>query len=114
MYKITFYKIVWEENPDNSTDEFTEQTLLYFDIELPFPPYPGLEVLDSIYEGLKDFNSSACKQFESGVINEVSWLNDEKRFACFTENLWPNHPKNRLKLNYSQLIDKYLELGWYE
>ena len=70
MYKVKFSKALYRDVEKSDLLEVVEK-----DLELPFPPYLGLEVHDG--------------RFRSGKIESVTWLNDENYFSALTPDKTP-------------------------
>jgi hypothetical protein len=62
MYKCEFSKLLWKDEEKTGFP-----TVLVKDIELPFPPYLGLEVVSG--------------KFRSGAITSVAWNSDKEIFS---------------------------------
>lgn len=89
-YKVRVIKEIFEESPDESSMHNISFSLFSRDIELPFPPYIGLEVYE---EGIKSY-----------TIERVQWGIDEKSFMCWTSKEYPRQALDTW-LSYEYLIE---------
>lgn len=85
MFNVRVYKTVWNKGEkevknilNNDSDRIKElnQTSYFYDVNLEFTPFIGLEIYSA--------------QWQSGRIKRVSWSVDKKFFYCYTDDEYPS------------------------
>ena len=117
MYKVNFYKWILDgeiidiktsmdnylrKNPDFDPEcEFDERTCLTRQIELPFTPYIGLNIVGEFGGGY----------FNSGEILTVTWDNDNQCFECILKSEFPTRSWN-YDYDHDYLLENAIRSGW--
>jgi len=99
VYKVQVIKEIFAEKPDETSMHGIPFSLYSRDIELPFPPYPGLQICE---QGIKSY-----------TIERVQWGIDDKSFMCWISEEYPRQVFETW-LSYEFLIEHTKDHGWTE
>jgi hypothetical protein len=94
MYRVRFVKNVWDGESEESSKEFT---IFKKDIELNFPPVPGVK----FHFG---WRAAECPV-------DITWLCDEQEFRCNMPEEF-EHWKFDSHMNYEYNKQSLIDEGW--
>jgi hypothetical protein len=103
MFTVHFTLCIWTHSEDVVADDFERErhdakvAILCRTVELAFPPYPGLVVVDG--------------GWESGLIQQVQWNIPKSAFTCSVADKFPRIV-NGSDLNFEFLLDHAILTGW--
>ena len=96
MYKCSIYKDVFPTDPKESQDNIPVPVSLLFRVQLPFPPYLGLEIMDG--------------SLSSNALKTITWDVENKEFYCHVAYEYPVNIFGGG--DFKDLVNWAVEEGW--
>jgi hypothetical protein len=103
MYRVRVMKVVWaakrkkvdawRARQSKKAQKAPRAGHLYFDIEIPFAPSPGLTLIKGAWD--------------SGPLEKVRWRDSDQSFICLVAETYLPDEKG-----YVTTMERALELGW--